>query len=206
MEERNIALAAPGPHEEYFKMWGVYAVGEENTIAWTDHRDLLSRLTAVCKNGRCCIKNLYIFSHGGIYGTPEEWEQSMNEARQFLRDLYEHVRAGKIIFCSKGVIVLTGCKSAATEFPALLATITGCVVRAPRGMAYPKPPGEGPESELEKPGWETGEWLSGDGRRIPEADKKGYLGWMEYTGENITGKRIGEQLGEPLNACMIRIW
>ena len=206
MEERNIAVAAPGPHEEDFIKWGVHAVGEENTIVWATQRELLNKLAAVCKDGRCCIKRLYIFSHGGIYGLPEEWEQSVSEARTFLRDLYEHVRAGKVIFCKKGVIFMVGCRSAATEFPAVLATISGCVVKAPRGMAYPKPAGEGSPFPFDKPGWVTGEWLSGDGRRIPEEDKKGYLGWMEYTGENISGQRIGEQLGAPLNAWLIRLW
>ena len=206
MEERNIALAAPGPHQEKFIKWGVNAVGEENTIAFADQRDLLNKLSAVCKDGRCCIKRLYIFAHGGIYGLPAEWEQSMSEARIFLRDLYEHVRAGKIVFHKKGVIFMVGCRSAATEFPAVLATISGCVVKAPRGIARPKPAGEGSPFPLDKPGWQTGEWLSGDGRRIPEADKKGYLGWMEYTGENTAGQRIGEQLGAPVNACLIHLW
>ena len=206
MEERNIAVAAPGPHEENFIKWGIHAVGEENTIVWATQRELLSKLTAACKDGQCCIKNLYIFSHGGIYGLPQEWEQSVSEARTFLRDLYEHVRAGKIVFCKKGVIYMTGCRSAATEFPAVLATISGCLVKAPSGMAYPKPADEGSPFQEGQPGWVTGEWLSGDGRRIPDEDKKGYLGWMEYTGVNIAGQRIGEQLAAPANAWLIRLW
>jgi hypothetical protein len=203
--ERNIALAAGGSHEVYFKAWGERAVGAENTLVWSDSQDLLNKLKSVCEGGRCCINKLYVFSHGGIYGTREEWDASQNAARLFLRDLYECVRDGKIVFCENGVITLTGCRVAATDFPALLATLSGCVVKAARGMSYPKPGGEGSPFPSERPGEETGEWLSGDGD-IPEADKGSYLGWMKYAKDNIRGECIGELLDDPLNTYLLRIW
>jgi hypothetical protein len=206
MEERHIALAEPGYDEIYFKAWGEKAVGAENTIVWSNNSDLLNKLKAVCQDGQCCIKTLYVFSHGGIFGTSEDWDSSQDSARLFMRDLYEYVRAGKIAFSKNGVIILTGCRAAATEFPALLAALSGCVVKAPRGMSYPKPAGAGSAFPSERPGAETGEWLSGDGHYIPEVEKNGYLGWMEYTRDNLDGQRIGEQIAEPVNACLLRIW
>lgn len=102
MEERNIALAEPGSSEVYFRAWGERAVGAENTIVWSNNSDLLNKLRAVCRDGQCCIKTLYVFSHGGIFGTSEDWDSSQNSARLFLRDLYECVRAGKIVFSKNG--------------------------------------------------------------------------------------------------------
>jgi hypothetical protein len=203
--ERNIALAAAGSHVGYFKAWGERAVGVENTMVWKDSEDLLRILKEVCRGGECCINRLYIFSHGGIYGTREEWVASQHAARLFLRDFYECVGAGRIVFCNKGVITLTGCRVAATEFPALLATLAGCAVRAPRGMSYPKPAGEGTPYPSERPGEETGEWMSGDGD-VPAADKGSYLGWMQYTKENVRGECIGVPVPDYMNTYMLRIW
>jgi hypothetical protein len=131
---------------------------------------------------------------------------SYHSARIFLRDLEDCLRVGKIVFSKNGVIIMTGCRAAATVFPALLATLSGCVVKAALGIVYPKPGGVGSDFPSELPGAETGEWLSGDGGRIPEDEKSGYLGWMEYTRNDLDGQRIGEQLAAPFNACLLHIW
>jgi hypothetical protein len=207
MERKTISLVATGEDSGAFQAWGVKAAGANNTFPWSTGKDLLRQLETATKQGRDCIRRLYIFSHawlyhtygnrGGVYaGGPDNsgfylYKQSGDHPdARYLEDLKTRMTQGKNRFCTPCEIILTGCRVAASDFPARLASITRCSVTAAKGSSYPKPGNP--------PGDVTGEWISNAGGReeLDDAKAKGlYLGWMKYVYDKGTGKVISQKIG-----------
>jgi hypothetical protein len=222
MAELTIALVATGQDEKSFEGWGIKAAGRGHSRKWSTGKELLEQLEAALRNSRDCIKNLYIFSHawaynpkgnrGGVYsGGPDGSGFYLDRRRRgdhpdarYLSDLSNLIQRGRIRFCKNAEIFFTGCRVAASDFPAEIARITKSTVRAAKGACFPKP---GEAGSGQRPGDETGEWVSGAGS-WDEKQNGGCLGWKIFSPIIDGGVASGEDSNgkETPKGHMIDIW